>query len=347
MSIPFSITMDSKGKVATALIEGQMLVATDEHPNFDTICKHLVDGVATVDDFDVRAGVSTRFASVTDRVTISGNQVFFDGDPMNNTIARKIIDFYSNAVDFLPLVSFMERLASNPNEHSREQLFDWLEADEWQITDTGMIVGYKGVDYASTPREGYGNRYQSCSTGTANVAQGYEEEFEQITGAIPNDIGYVVTMPRSKVAHLPSEACSTGLHVGTWGYAKDFGPVTLKVLVDPRDVVSVPTDCHAQKMRVCRYEVVEVVEERSADLYEGLAKWDDDDEPDEVYDWLDEYDDDESDEVYDWLDEDDDDFYDDEEDDVLRVVKIFADLLGSWNVIDQSTTDFLNGVKDR
>lgn len=50
------------------------------------------------------------------------------------------------------------------------------------------------------------------------------------------------------------EACT----FGTEGYAQDYvrvDGVLLTVLVDPPDVVSVPTDSGAQKMRVCRYEV--------------------------------------------------------------------------------------------
>ena len=37
-----------------------------------------------------------------------------------------------------------------------------------------------------------------------------------------------------------------------FGYAETFCEDMLVVLVDPADVVSVPTDCRAQKMRVCR-----------------------------------------------------------------------------------------------
>lgn len=66
-------------------------------------------------------------------------------------------------------------------------------------------------------------------------------------------------MPRSQVTADSGIGCSAGLHVGTWDYAVTFlghdTPV-LAVLVSPRDVVSVPTDCDAQKMRVCRYQVL-------------------------------------------------------------------------------------------
>jgi hypothetical protein len=69
-------------------------------------------------------------------------------------------------------------------------------------------------------------------------------------------------MQRSAVEHNPARACASGLHVGTWEYASSFGNgVTAVVKVNPRDVVSVPTDCNGQKMRVSRYKVVEYVDE--------------------------------------------------------------------------------------
>ena len=72
-------------------------------------------------------------------------------------------------------------------------------------------------------------------------------------GHIPNPPGAVVEMPRTQVNGDRHNGCSTGLHVGTWDYASTFGPKTLIVSVNPRDVVSVPKDCGYQKLRTCRY----------------------------------------------------------------------------------------------
>jgi len=56
--------------------------------------------------------------------------------------------------------------------------------------------------------------------------------------------------------------CHTGLHVGTYAYASNFGQgALLEVQVNPRDVVSVPTDCSAAKMRTCRYVVVDTIDQ--------------------------------------------------------------------------------------
>ena len=83
-------------------------------------------------------------------------------------------------------------------------------------------------------------------------------------------------MPRSEVAYDPGEACSVGLHVGNYKFARDYASAALlEVHVNPRDVVSVPTDAGGHKIRVCRYKVVDLVEEK---YEEPLAGW-------EVPDW--------------------------------------------------------------
>jgi hypothetical protein len=69
-------------------------------------------------------------------------------------------------------------------------------------------------------------------------------------------------MPRSLVNDDKYQACSTGLHVGSYDYVKDFGGqwarfVTVKVF--PEDVVSVPVDYSGGKLRACKYEVLEDV----------------------------------------------------------------------------------------
>jgi hypothetical protein len=59
-------------------------------------------------------------------------------------------------------------------------------------------------------------------------------------------------MLRGLVDEDRDSACSVGLHVGTFGYAQRFSEQMLVVLVDPADVVSVPTHGDAEKRRVCR-----------------------------------------------------------------------------------------------
>ena len=86
-------------------------------------------------------------------------------------------------------------------------------------------------------------------------------------------------MPRSEVEWDPSVGCHQGLHVGSWDYAAGFARgAVLTVYVNPRDVVSVPTDCDAAKMRCCRYTIGNVTEVAYTEpvVYDELVDDDDD-----------------------------------------------------------------------
>jgi hypothetical protein len=231
----------------TVFVPGRApLAAHSSHPNYEAILAGVFANDASVIDlFDVSLVAGSKFEKLSERILVANGRVYLDGQEIGNALTEQIVRFLKEGVeDWKPLVAFFENVQSNPSKNSREQLYAWLAAENFTITQDGMIVGYKGVVRK-------GDSYESSSTGTA-ISNG-----EVFTGRIPNPIGAVVEMPRHEVADNPQAACSTGLHVGTYAYASSFAEVTLEVEVHPRDVVSVPADHGAQKMRVCRYTVVE------------------------------------------------------------------------------------------
>ncbi|SIM03007.1 Uncharacterised protein [Mycobacteroides abscessus subsp. abscessus] len=168
------------------------------------------------------------------------------GDPVEEIVFTTVLRLTRENSDLAPLGKFLSRLDRNPSEASRSQLFGWLKAGGFTITTDGMIVGYKSVRAdglsAHSGREPVTVQHQDGST-------------ETVDGHVPYPVGATVWMDRNLVDSDRDSACSVGLHVGTFGYAKRFSTQMLVVLVDPADVVSVPTDCNAQKMRVCRLHV--------------------------------------------------------------------------------------------
>ena len=53
------------------------------------------------------------------------------------------------------------------------------------------------------------------------------------------------------------QTCSYGLHFCSEGYLRHFGGDRVVILkINPRDVVSIPTDYNNTKGRCCRYEVI-------------------------------------------------------------------------------------------
>jgi hypothetical protein len=197
-------------------------------------------------------------ANLSSRVKVENGEVLLDGVALSNALTDHILKLMAEqSGDLTGWVRFLERIEANPNDHSREALFTWLDAlgefDGGITIDsaTGFLVGYKGVR-----RDENGNLF-SVRSGPAIV-----DGVEHTDGPVPNAVGSVIEMPRDEVQHDPSIGCSRGLHVGTWSYAKSWNQgAMLEVHVDPADVVSVPTQCGAQKMRCAKYLVVGVIEQ--------------------------------------------------------------------------------------
>lgn len=263
-TIRYNITKNEGVRTSvTVFLGADPLVATNDHHNFDAICDALTGG--TVDPveikglFDPATAINTAFSRLSERVIVRGAKLYFDGDPMDDGLAQLIVRFHFDGNnDFQPLVNFLEKLMTNPLQHSRENLFRWLRNKKVAIAPDGDFIAYKGI----------GNDGLSKTSGTAMVNGAV------ITGKIPNLADTIIEMPRSKVQHNPQQGCSTGLHAGNWRYAAGFGPRVVRVKINPRDVVSVPTERYDEKLRTCRYRVLDVVksEDKEALFIPGPEK---------------------------------------------------------------------------
>lgn len=245
----------------TVFLDGELLSVTNEHPRFQAIMsKVLVDDTENLADmFSPVQAITKSFEKIGTRVTIRDGRVFYEGREVHNTLADQIVRFWQDGEeDYTPLVLFMEKLNNNPNEQSRDMLFDWLSAAELTINTDGNIVGYKAVNADLT----------SIHAGPGIV------DGVQLDGNLPNNIGSVIEMDRDDVTFDPNNACAAGLHIGTYDYARHFGgsrSVILEVEVDPQDVVSVPAYEHS-KLRACRYHVVRQVDKKYDEaLVEGTG----------------------------------------------------------------------------
>jgi hypothetical protein len=242
--------------------------ADSRHPHWQAI----VEGLQNNDDsvyelFDVQGGLVTRLTKLSDRISFDGENILFDGDVQSGPLADHLLRCLESGVsNYAPVVKFWEKVAQNPDQRSREQLFTWLQSHEFTITEEGDILGYKGVNVNSR------GEYTSVNTSGAAYVDGVLK-----TGGIPNVLGATITMPRSEVKNDPNAPCHKGLHVGDWSYANGFGPVVLEVHVNPRDVVSIPRDASYRKMRCCRYVVVKVRTAKSGSPIEfnHYDEWDD------------------------------------------------------------------------
>lgn len=218
-----------------------------DHPYFDDVVAEVQSAFPDegwlLDHSDPETVLKTAFERLTDRVTVSAGRLYLDNDDISDgALGQHILRCLEQGTeDYAPFVAFLEKLSANPQPHTKHRLYGWLEAtDGFTIAEDGDIVAYKGVDADR----------RSIHSGPAVV------DGVRITGKVPNAVGSVIEFPRSEVEHDPAQGCSTGLHIGTWEYASSFGTRTIRVKFSPTDVVSVPTDCGDQKVRVCRYTVL-------------------------------------------------------------------------------------------
>ena len=289
----YTLVVNGDQSVLSVYVNGELHATTSENPRWDEIVAGvLVNDEGVIELFSPAKAATRKFEQVSERVQISGSTIIFDGDVIDSSLSKQIVRFLDEGVeDFRPLINFFEKVMTNPESHSREQLYDWVRKYDVTINADGNLVLYKGVRKSyntEVDSEGH-DVYQSDHMGNAIVNGTVYENVN-----IPQWIGATVEMPRSEVHHDPAEGCSTGLHASSSldvarGYAGN-GTV-LEVVVNPRDVVSVPHD-GVDKIRCSRYVVAAV----GATGYDSVFvdKYANDDDEDDLYRY-DDYDDEDDD----------------------------------------------------
>lgn len=163
-------------------------------------------------------------------VEVLHGQVYYKGKMLHSTLVNRIIEHVDSGTDATPLTNFLENLMLNPSSSSVNELYDFLEAGKFPITDDGCFLAWKKVTDA----------YKDCHSNTFD-----------------NSVGKILEMPRNEVDDNRNQTCSRGFHIASYGYAKAFQSGKMMIVkINPRDVVSVPSDHNNEKCRVSRYEVV-------------------------------------------------------------------------------------------
>jgi hypothetical protein len=163
-------------------------------------------------------------------VSVQGEALFWKGEELHSTLAMRMIRMLQEGFPVEPMVAFMENLMQNPSKRAVTELYGFLEKNQLPITPDGHFLAYKKVR----------GDFLDCHT-----------------GSMDNSVGKVVEMERNRVDDDKTQTCSTGLHFCGMSYLNHFGGErTVIVKINPRDVVSIPTDYNEAKGRACRYEVI-------------------------------------------------------------------------------------------
>lgn len=233
-TVMFSYIISAKGNITINII-GKSVIISKNHINYNEIRDALeswdIDTILELIDIEQELKINFNNPDIT----FKNGEIYFRGTVIRNTLVDKIIKFYRNGLPFAPLVRFLENLMLNPAEHAVNELYGFLEAKGFTLTDDGCFLAYKRI------RDDW-------------------KDFH--TGKICNTIGTVVKIPRKSVDTDRNRTCSIGLHVCSEDYLPYYynnqGRIIV-VKVNPKDVVSIPADYDNAKMRCCEYIVLQEV----------------------------------------------------------------------------------------
>jgi hypothetical protein len=205
-------------------------------------------------------------------IGVQGSKLFWKGREFHNYLASKFIEMYQEGFPVEPMVNFMENLMSNPSHRAVNELYGFLEKGNLPITSDGCFLAYKKVE----------NNYLDIHSGTVlnKPAQFMDSEDAKFLAESTGKNGEVtvevqdgvtvISMERNAVDDDKDRTCSSGLHFCSIDYLANFGGAdsrTVILKINPRDVVSIPSDYHATKGRTCRYEVIDEINKDAADAF--------------------------------------------------------------------------------
>jgi hypothetical protein len=193
-------------------------------------------------DVEQKTSFKLQGKTVVDKVT---------GEQLEPVLASKLVDFVNKKLPFTPLTKFFENLKRNPDQNAVKQFFEYLKKYSWPITQDGCFLAYKYV----------------TKLDNGKLVDSHTKTFD-------NTPGKTVTEDRNRCDPDPRETCSRGLHVAAYPFASNCGggEVMLEVKVNPKDVVCIPNDHDAQKIRVCRYEVLRQGKDEISQHYVRIQK---------------------------------------------------------------------------
>jgi hypothetical protein len=183
-----------------------------------------------------------------DGFEITPESVSYNGEEIPDPLASKVRYIAEEGLPVKLFSKFWENLQQNSSASSVRQLYDFLSYKELPITDDGCFLAYKGL--CSDMWSISGNLKTKVIKGSVDAS-----------GRILNTVGTEIEVRRWDVDDNRENHCSFGLHVGSLDYANGFSQGHVVVVkVNPKDVVSVPSDYNCQKCRVSAYKVIDSFE---------------------------------------------------------------------------------------
>lgn len=225
----------------TVFLDGVFNSIDSEHANYPMLLAELQKPPADRDLAAIRTYITIKslieHLSIG-RVTVFEDAIHFDGKPVHNYMAERMLEILNQGIDLTPWATFMDNLHDNPADYAIDELYQWLEKAKMPLTPDGCFLAFKKVR----------RNYKDCHS-----------------GIFDNSPGSIVEMDRDACDTNRLRTCSTGFHFCSIGYIGNFGGERVVVVkINPRDVTSIPADYNYTKGRCFRYEVVAELDDQSA-----------------------------------------------------------------------------------
>jgi len=256
----------------TVIIESQSHTFDATHPNFIG----LVECVKTndVEEFQELISIGVTIQDWSEgKFEFRDGFLYYEDEQVADQPTTRIIELIKNGWDHKPMLAYLDRLYNNVSNRAVMESYNWCSHKGLPLTPDGYLVGYKGVSvyHGENTTDKMGRPLQD-----GDLVDKYTGKSFRNNPA--DDCG----MNRRKVSDDCTQGCGQGLHVGTYDYACSWagsGGKVILVRFDPADIVSVPSDCEHQKMRVSNYTVLsvarDIIEEDVYDEYEVEDAFDD------------------------------------------------------------------------
>lgn len=242
MSYSYHISRDN---TITLFGTKEQVVVPQGHQNYEEVKKLVIKKAPlaevlsavrkTIESKIVQKAEEKGVASQVCKLSGDGQTILLNGQPIHNSLTARALELKRQGFPLDPFLRFLENLAQNPSARAVSELYDFLDHRALPLTEDGHFLAYKSV--------------------RADFMDVYSGKFD-------NSPGKVVEIPRNQVDDDRAHECSYGLHVGGSEYVRNYGGYNKRIVVvkvNPKDCVAVPRDHNAQKLRVCRYEVLHEV----------------------------------------------------------------------------------------
>lgn len=230
-----SVSYVRSGNSLSVRLGSKLYVIDKSNANYTVVLKELKKSNAKRDIKKLRRLVSIKSAlrSYTHGlIKIRKGVLTYNNKVLNDSLSERILSLFKSGDDFKPFVLFLENVRKNPTKWAKETVFDFLRSKNMPLTRDGCFIAYKTIQ----------NNWTDWYTGTKL-----------------NTIGKTLKIRRKDVEENTLKDCGFGFHVGNLQYVNSFhsgeGRIIL-VKIDPRYVVSVPSDAAANKIRVCQYTII-------------------------------------------------------------------------------------------